>query len=78
MNRTNISISPCRTETYDKIMGKKNNFCKSIVISTYILEDRVSVNIMIECKHILLEPKWLGKANQLIENIVFLTVPPAL
>lgn len=59
-------------------MGKKNNFYKSIVISTYILEDRISVNIMTECKHILLEPKWLGKANQLIENIFFLTVPPAL
>lgn len=38
--------------------------------STYIPEDRISVNIMIECKHILLEPKWLGKGNQLIENIL--------
>ena len=59
-------------------MGKKNNVYKFIVISTYILEDRISVNIMIECKHILLEPKWLSKANQLIENIYFLTVPPAV
>lgn len=25
---------------------------------------------MIECKHILLEPKWLGKGNQLLENIL--------
>lgn len=59
-------------------MEKKNNFYKFIVISTYTLEDKISVNIMMECKHILLEPKWLGKANQLIENIFFLTVPPAL
>lgn len=59
-------------------MGKKNIFYKFIMTSTYTLEDRVSVNIMIECKHVLLEPKWLGKANQLRENIFFLTIPPAL
>lgn len=46
--------------------------------STYTLEDRVNVNIMIESRHIFLEPGLLGKANQLIENILFLTVPPAL
>lgn len=38
-------------------MGKKNNFYKFIVISTCILEDGVSANIMTECKRILLEPK---------------------
>lgn len=59
-------------------MGKKNIFYKFIMTSTYTLEDRVSVNIMIESKRIFLEAKLLGKANQLIENIFFLTVPPAL
>lgn len=59
-------------------MGKKNTFYKFIMTSSDTLEDRVSVNIMIECKHILLDPEWLGKANQVTENIFFLTVPPAL
>lgn len=33
-------------------MEKKNHFYKFFVISTYILEDGVNVNIMRECKQI--------------------------